>query len=277
MTTIQKIIKYIALVFAGFLIITIISAILNGGYNLLQALGLIHTNSGTVTEELNVISGELEEISTLKIDLSFTNLYIKAGEKFKVETNNSTINFTDDSGNVKIKEKNKGWLNNKNLESNLIIYIPDNMVDLDQVEIDTGAGKIHIEKLNAKELNFKLGAGDVYIENLTADKEANIDGGVGKTEIRSSQINNLNVDLGMGEFIFDGKVTGKSEVNSGVGAINIDLIDNKENYSINVSKGIGNVTIDGENIEKDQLYGKGENYLDINGGIGEINVKFKAQ
>ena len=41
MTTAQKVIKYLATAFAVFLIITIISAILSGGYALLSALGLI--------------------------------------------------------------------------------------------------------------------------------------------------------------------------------------------------------------------------------------------
>lgn len=42
MTTAQKVIKYIALGFAIFLIITIISAILTGIFGLLSAFGLIH-------------------------------------------------------------------------------------------------------------------------------------------------------------------------------------------------------------------------------------------
>ena len=77
MTTAQKVIKYIATAFAVFLIITIISAILSGGYALLNAFGLIHTNNNIVTEDLKVISNEVKEISTLKLDLSFTNLEIK--------------------------------------------------------------------------------------------------------------------------------------------------------------------------------------------------------
>ncbi len=87
MTTAQKVIKYLATAFAVFLIITIISAILSGGYALLSALGLIHTNKDIVTESLKVISREVKEVTTLKIDLAYTNLDIKTGDDFKVETN----------------------------------------------------------------------------------------------------------------------------------------------------------------------------------------------
>ena len=277
MTTAQKVIKYIATAFAVFLIITIISAILNGGYALLSAFGLIHTNKNIITEDLKVISTEVKEVSTLKIDLAFTNLDIKIGNDFKVETNNSKITFTNDNGNVKIKEENRNWLNNNNSESNLIVYIPENMIAIDETEIETGAGKINIEKLNTQSLYLELGAGDVHIENVIATAETKIDGGVGKTELKSCEINNLKANLGMGEFVFSGKLTGKSEIDSGVGAIRIKLMDDKKNYTINVSKGLGNVTLDGQKLEMDRIYGTGENYLDIDGGVGEIKIDFKEE
>ena len=276
MTTAQKVIKYIALGFAAFLIVTIISAILSGGYALLRAFGLIHVDKNIVTEELKVISSEVKEISTLKIDLSCTNLDVKIGDNFKVETNNSKITFTNDNGSVKIKEENRNWLNN-NKESNLIIYIPRDMIAIDETKIETGAGKINIEKLNTQSLYLELGAGDVYIKNLTVTKEAKIDGGLGRTELKSCEINNLKANLGMGDFVFNGKLTGKNEIDSGVGAIDIDLMDNKGNYKINVSKGLGNVTLDGQKLEMDRVYGTGENYLDVDGGIGEIKIAFKEE
>ena len=275
MTTAQKVIKYLATAFAVFLIITIISAILSGGYALLSALGLIHTNKDIVTENLKVISKEVKVVTTLKIDLAYTNLDIKTGDDFKVETNNSKIIFEENNGSVKIKEENRNWLNNNNMLSNLIIYIPEDMIAIDETKIQTGAGKINIEKLNTQSLYLELGAGDVYIENVISTGETKIDGGVGKTELKSCEIDNLKANLGIGEFTFSGKLTGKSEIDSGVGAINIDLIDNKNNYKIDVSKGLGNVTLDGQKLETDRVYGIGENYLDIDGGIGEIKIDFE--
>ena len=275
MTTAQKVIKYLATAFAVFLIITIISAILSGVYALLSALGLIHTNKDIVTENLKVISKKVKEVTTLKIDLAYTNLDIKTGDDFKVETNNSKITFEENNGSVKIKEENRNWLNNNNMSSNLIIYIPEDMIAIDETKIQTGAGKINIEKLNTQRLYLELGAGDVYIENVIATGKTKIDGGVGKTELKSCEINNLKANLGMGEFTFSGKLTGKSKIDSSVGAINIDLIDNKNNYKIDVSKGLGNVTLDGQKLETDRVYGIGENYLDIDGGIGEIKIDFE--
>ena len=277
MTTAQKVIKYIATAFAVFLIITIISLILSGSYALLSAFGLIHTNKNIITDDLKVISSEVNEVSTLKIDLACTNLDIKTGNSFKVETNNSKITFEEKDDSVKIKEENRNWLNNNNSESNLIIYIPEDMIDIDETKIETGAGKINIENLNTQSLYLELGAGDVYLENVIATGDTKIDGGVGKTELKSCEINNLKANLGMGEFVFNGKLIGKSKIDSGVGAINIKLMEKKENYTIEVDKGLGNVTLDGQKLEIDRVYGTGKNYLDIDGGIGSIKIDFKEE
>lgn len=275
MTIAQKVIKYMATAFAIFLIITIISTILGGVYSLLTALKLINKkNNDDVVEDVKVISSDVKEVSTLKIDLSCTNLNIKVGEDFKVETNNSKITFEENDGSVKIKEENRKWLNSKNVTSNLIIYIPENMAQIDEIKISTGAGKINIEKLNAQSLYLELGAGDVHIENAIVTKEAKIDGGVGKNEFKSSEINNLKANLGVGGFSFEGKLTGKNKIDSGVGAIDISLNGKKENYTVDVNKGLGNITIDGQKVEKEGTYGNGENYIEIDGGIGEIKLNY---
>ena len=99
----------------------------------------------------------------------------------------------------------------------------------------------------------------------------------GKTELKSCETNNLKANLGMGEFFFSGRLTGKSEIDSGVGAINIKLLDNSDNYTINADKGIGSITLDGKQLETDRVYGNGENYLDIDGGIGEIKIDFEEE
>lgn len=253
MTTAQKIIKYIATAFALFLVVTIISAILSAGYGILNSIGLIHTKDNIITEDFKVISNDVKEVSTLKIDLACTNLEIKVGDKFKVETNNSKIVFEENNGNAQIKEKNENWLNNNNNSSDLIVYIPEAIPNL----------------------YLELGAGDVHIENIVVTQQIEINGGVGKTDLKSCKINNLQANLGMGEFTFYGELTGKNTISSGIGEVNLNLINNKEDYTIDVSKGIGTVVLDGENVEADRKYGNGENYLDIDGGIGDININFE--
>lgn len=274
MTQTQKIIKYVATAFAVFFIVTIFSGILSCGFVLLNIFDLIDGNESVISDNVEVISDKEYDISSLDLDLAYTKLEIKVDDEFKVETNNSKLVYTNRNGNVRIKDNNRNWLNNK--DSILTISIPSNLY-LDRAYIDTGAGKINIESLNARNLNLKIGAGEVNIDNMTITGSAKINGGVGKTTLKSCQINDLKADLGVGEFSFNGRLTGKNEFDSGVGSVNISLIDDMENYKIDVDKGIGSIKLDGEKIDSDRVYGTGVNEIEIDGGVGEIKINFEDQ
>ena len=44
-------------------------------------------------------------------------------------------------------------------------------------------------------------------------------------------------------------------------------------YKIKVNKGIGSITIDGKETIDGNEYGHGETYIDIDGGVGAIEIK----
>lgn len=278
MTTAQKVIKYAATAFAIFLIVNIMSAILIGLYIVGNIFGLVNSTKNTITEDLNAISGENTEISTLKIDLGFTDLHIKTGEEFKVETNNSNISYKENNGRVIIKEENFKWSGfNHNTESKLIIYLPKDRRVLNEVKIKGGAGTVNIDSLKVEELHLEVGAGEVKIENVNVNvsKELKIDGGAGKTELEHSEVNNLDANLGVGEFTYSGILTGNTDIDSGIGNIKINLTDDIKNYTIDIDKGLGNVTIDGKNIETNRVHGTGKQGIKIDGGVGNINIDFE--
>ena len=81
--------------------------------------------------------------------------------------------------------------------------------------------------------------------------------------------------MGIGEINLTAKLTGKNEINAGIGNLNIELTGNEEDYKIQTNKGIGTVKIDGKEMSDGQKYGEGENHIDIDGGIGNIKVKFE--
>lgn len=268
MTTAQKIIKYCAIAFAIFLIVTIISAILSGIYGLSAILGL---KKGTTTEISNInLEGNLT--AYLDVDVAYSNLNIKIGKEFLAQTNNKNIQCKQDGNRLKIKEKNLKWFA-KDSESDLTIYIPEDL-KLEEVKINTGAGKVNIESLMAQKLELNLGAGEVRIGSINAD-EADIDTGAGKFTIESGNINNLDFDMGIGETNVTAKITGKSEIDTGIGAFTLKLLESEEHYRFNVDKGIGNITIGGKSISDNQKIGSGENFIDISGGIGKIKIDFE--
>lgn len=272
MTTLQKVIKYLALALAVFLIINIVSGILFGLYGLSNILGL--TNSERVkVSSLEEISTNFEnsKITTLKIELKYSNLTIQKGDTLKAHSNSEYISCVQNNNQLVIKEKNHNWFT-PNKASDLIVYIPENIM-FDLVKIETGAGEIKIEDLKTQKLSCEIGAGKVEIQNLEVTKEAKIDGGAGKVDILAGTINNLDLDMGVGTFALASKLTGKSDIDAGIGKLDLKLVDGTQNYTIKVDKGIGSITVDGKEVGTNTEHGRGETYIDVDGGIGSISIK----
>lgn len=274
MTTAQKIIKNLAIAFAIFLIITIISTTLTVTVALSGILGLKKSIESSNNAEMVITTFENAEIYTLNIDIAATNLIIKQGEILKIETDNSNIDCEQSNEELKINEKNYNWFSYNNLEKKLILYIPEDL-EFEKVKINAGAGKINLDELNTQKLMFELGAGECEIQNLNVSKECEIEGGAGKVTVFSGTINDLDFDMGMGETNITANLVGKNEINAGVGELNIKLQGEKDSYKIQADKGIGSIKIDGKEVSNGDVYGDGKNYIEVDGGLGSINIEFE--
>lgn len=274
MTTAQKIIKYLAIAFAIFLIITIISTILTATVALSGILGIKKHTENLNNAEMVTTSFENTKIHTLNIDIAATNLTIKQGEILKIETDNSNIDCKQSNEELKINEKHYKWFSYNNVEKELILYVPEDL-EFEKVKINAGAGKINLDELTTRKLMFELGAGECEIQNLNVSKECEIEGGAGKITILSGTINDLDFDMGIGEANITADLVGTNEINAGVGELNIKLQGEKDSYKIKTDKGIGAIKIDSKEISNGEVYGDGENYIDIDGGIGSINIYYK--
>lgn len=274
MTTAQKIIKLVANAFAIFLIVAIISGLLSAGFSILGAIGVID-NKNELLEDLKTISeNNIDEISSLKLDLKSSNLQIKTGEKFEVKTNNPSTEYTNTNGNIKIQDNNAKWHFGNNELATIIIYLPENKT-LDEITMNIGAGTISSDTLEVQNLSLDLGAGNITIENLIVSKNAKINGGAGNININSGKISNVDLDLGIGETNIKADITGKSKIDTGIGTLNLYLMSAQENYKLHIDKGVGHVKFNNDIISDDTDIGNGDNYIKINGGIGDIKIETK--
>jgi hypothetical protein len=81
--------------------------------------------------------------------------------------------------------------------------------------------------------------------------------------------------MGVGNADIRAKRLGRCELNFGIGKANVTLIGSADRYKLDVEKGIGKVTVDDSEYGSNTVIGNGENILDIECGIGEVNVSFK--
>ena len=267
MTTLQKTIKYLAIAFAIFLSVTIIGGML-GAVGLFGGLFA----GDAVSEDVKTYP-VTAQVRHLNIRINAADLYIKEGETFSVESNLKHLKVAENGNTLTVEETKKfgGTYNG----AVLTVYVPTGTV-FDNVNLVTGAGRLNVENLTTMTLDFELGAGDVCIDSLLAIDSADIEGGAGRITVSGGTLKDLNLEMGIGQLNLTSALTGDCRLNLGVGESNITLIGNKDDYKLDLEKGIGSISIDGEIVSAYGNSGNGKNTVEINGGIGSIHIRFGA-
>ncbi len=262
MSSFQKVIKYLAISFAIFLIVTIASAIVTAGYGIFKAFGLAEFES-----KENFDHSKYDNY--LDINIRYSSLKIISGDVLKVENTNNKIRIDQDANKLYITDNSDIF--SKDNDKEVIIYVPN--IKFDIVSLNTGSGKVTINGLETNSLNLNLGAGRAKIKNIKSDS-TKIDTGTGSVKIENSVLNNAKLNLGIGSINIHADITGDSHINCGIGSVNLNLTGTESDYTFDVEKGIGSVNVNGYKVENDNDYiqGGGPNHIKVEGGIGSVNI-----
>ena len=271
MTTTQKIIKYLAIAFALFLVISIFSIIFGLSREIISSINSDKKDS-KLLEEYTTISNNVNNIESFKIDISNDDIEIKEGEKFEVKTNDPDVKFYHENSKVKIKtDKTFSWHLSNSSRGTIIIYLP-NEFNITELDLNLGAGKIDIDKIFVETLLMDLGAGTMTAKEINVYEKATINGGAGNINIYSGTINKLNLKLGAGNASIQSDLTGSNTLTTGVGKLNLGLSRSKDNYKFDISKGLGNIILNDFDVSEDILIGDGETKIKISGAVGNIII-----
>lgn len=267
MTTAQKVIKYLALAFAIFLSVSIIIGICGALFTITYFL------DGNKSTEMTKRAIE-NNFTCISINLSAAELEIQIGENFAVETNHQYLEYEAKGDILKINETRPFFTSHSGMK--VILTIPEGIV-FDYADISAGAGSVTIDNLRANSLSIDLGAGEFIAKRLDAIDNAEIDGGAGSVTIADGRLNNADVEMGIGELNLTGELSGKSSIDYGIGETNLVLIGEDNDYKIELDKGLGEARLDGRVMSDDSVYGAGEKRIEIDGGVGELNITFKPK
>ena len=266
MTTAQKVIKYCAIAFAVFLIVSIIGGIIGAVssfsfiFNAKDAVGEMQTYAVT------------DAVENLEIDLSGAQLEVKTDDNFSVKSNHKYLKLENTDGSLLIKEDHPvfGFHSEGAL---VILTVPEDFA-FNKVTISAGAREVKADTLLSEKLSLNLGAGEVHIDKLVATTRATINSGAGELNIGGGELADLDFDMGVGEANLQSRLTGDCDIDYGVGELNLTLIGTADDYRISLDKGAGKATLDGVKMSDDVVYGDGENSIEIDGGVGDMKIEF---
>ena len=245
MTEAQRVIKYCAIAFAIFLIVSIFSGLAYGIY------GLLTLGDGLISNQNIEEKCHSAEERCLQISLAASNLSVKTGETIKIDTKNDKINTTVDGNRLIITEKGRHLFDDYD-NRDVVLYLPKDTI-YDKIYINGGAGKIDIDTIRTKDLEMSLG--------------------VGSTEINVLEVENAKISTGIGDTKIDTLEVKDAKISAGIGETSVNLKSKAEEYSIKVSKGIGKITLNGSSVSDKDNIGNGSRKLDISGGIGAVRIK----
>lgn len=164
----QKAIKVCAICFAIFLIVNIFGWTIFGISSFVYIVEPEARKNETVEildkgeEYQSVVFSENEynNINEIQIDSKFSEIYISrvSNNDLSIETDKpkDKIKIEFINGKVKIKENEKKFFHGNN-SGKIKISIPENM-QLEKLDLDTGAGKVSLIEVSARELNIDHGA-----------------------------------------------------------------------------------------------------------------------
>lgn len=168
----------------------------------------------------------------LLVAMAHSKLEIKHGDKFLAEAEEDEAEIKQDDNKMEVVEKGGFNLFNMKHHGTITIYVPDDMVF----------------------------------------KKAGISGGMGEIKVDGLQAEHLDVSLGIGEATFTNLTVNNAEFDCGIGSIRVGLANKADDYTIRVSKGIGDIEFNDKKIKNNATLGNGNHNIDISGGIGEIII-----
>ena len=130
-----------------------------------------------------------------------------------------------------------------------------------------------------REVDMEIGASKADITDILAD-EISITVGAGKADISGITARQFELEVGAGEATVAQLSVDELDVNAGSGEVNITLNGVQEDYNYSVECGIGTVVV-GENsysglgAEKSVKYDGATKRIEVECGIGAVNVKFQ--
>lgn len=273
-----------ALALAIFIICVVISAICAVGMGVGRLAGIWDrwdANGSSVGGELAVMEGAdwsdwtvaeaRRNLRELRIDVKTAAVRFVAANEFRVETNNPRMIQRYENGRLSLIEESFSFWDD-DWESELLIYWPSS-INLERLEITSGAAQLRLGELVAAEVKLDLGAGRVEVTKLVATRQAEIEGGAGLLEILDGEIRNLNFDMGVGRAVIKAKLLGKNEISAGVGRLELGLKGERQDYTVKANKGLGSIRWDGQELQDDQNYGNGATLVKIDGGVGTIDIQ----
>lgn len=305
MTSLQKLVKIIAIAFAAILAFSIIAFVLAG-----IAYGIDCFDNNHEERKLSSFFGW--EGKRIDIDETFDNeklagdpveqitiacgaeIHIKKGEVLHVLAQNVPEDYrvSYSKGTLLVEDDNNNRIDFFSSNKAVVTVEVPSDIYLNKIRIQSGSGKVFLDDVEGKDLILDSGSGRIVANRVNVE-QTDIDSGSGRVEFNDSNLGKLSCDSGSGRItmnrvssydvimesgsgsvVYKGDMKGRCNIRSGSGSISFTLNGEKDNYRIRVDKGSGSFKVDGVSKKDGEFGNEIDGVLLVNSGSGSVKINF---
>lgn len=222
---------------------------------------------------------------TLDIDIGYGDCYIISGGDQDVTTvsgmniEEAYLSANITSGGVLEVSYNKPDGHSRwghNYAAELTISIPEK--EYKKLIVNMEAGEMTIENMTAEKAEIEVGAGQLYLNYLNVADTCKMKVEAGHLQVDSLYAKNLEVNCEVGSIeSYETNVT-KGNLTCEMGSITMYMKDSESNYNYTVKSEMGSVTVGGDSytgLQKKRSVDNGaDRNLDMNCEMGSIELYF---
>lgn len=161
------------------------------------------------------------------------------------------------------------------LNSNrMILYVPEN---LQEIDLELGAGKVSIDNISCNNLEVSAAAGSTELNEVTYNK-GDFEVGMGEIICNNVQGGKSDIEVGMGSFVYSGSIDGNIEASCSMGDITMDIEGSEEDFNYEIECAMGSIELDNKEYSglarEKMIDNKAERSMDLECAMGSMTVSF---
>lgn len=289
MNPIQRVVKFLATVFAVILAVSIVSAIIG---SIIGAMGFMFPGHREEVDDTELISEDyrFEDVNELLIESDVADIQVTAStdrnEKsviVKLDQVDESHEVTLQDGRLKIESDKQTnvllFLGNvfegdETVQGVIRVIVPSEQ-HIEQADFESEYGRIEVRGLHSEHLGISANTGNVVCERVAA-KKLKAETEIGSASFKGCRFTDAEIMGGAEDFTFEGMLLGSCWVKGNIGKMEFNLAMRPEDCELNIKDGLGNVYIDGNKYVKEEYQKpKADNRISVDVGVGNINFNFE--
>lgn len=259
-----------------------------------DGVGLTGWSSSYVTDTAVVEDMALSPFTRVDVELSNGTVTVSSGETYGIRLSSGSrkLQYSLEDGTLKVWDEELIGVQFSERGGSVEIFLPDG-AELADADITNSLGSIELKNISAETLKAEADLGDITADGLRADS-AVLTAECGAVNLTAVAANELEAELSLGDMTATGlAVTDRLTVASSMGGVSLEgeLGENvsitadmgdisavssraEQWYGYELSTGMGEITVNGQNRGTSASQKGGEGTMELHTDMGGITVRF---